>query len=69
MDTYSLFREIADSWVLLLMTAFFVGVIVWAYRPGSRPAHRDSAEIPFRHENKPASDDDQSGAHFKEART
>ncbi len=54
METYSLLREFADSWVLLAMTAFFVGIIFWAFRPGSRKTHRESAEIPFRHENRPA---------------
>ena len=52
--TYHLFREIADSWVLLLMVAFFLGAILWAFRPGSRAAHDDSAAIPFRHEDRPA---------------
>ena len=52
--TYHIFREIADSWVLALMVAFFVGTILWAFRPGSRPAHDDSARIPFRHEDRPA---------------
>ncbi len=54
MDTYSLLREIADSWVLLLLFLFFVGAILWAFRPGSRETHRDSAAIPFRHETTPA---------------
>ena len=53
-DTYSVFRAIADSWVLLAMFAFFVGVVVWAFRPGSRRTHEDIANIPFRHEDKPA---------------
>jgi cytochrome c oxidase cbb3-type subunit 4 len=69
-DHYSLLREIADSWVLLLLALFFIGVIAWAFRPGSTPEHRDSANIPFRHEKKPASDDEEAdGAHCKEART
>lgn len=67
MDMYSLTREFADSWALLFLTLFFVGVIVWVFRPGSTRSHKDSANIPFRHENKPASDDDD--AHAKEART
>ncbi|MFT5066922.1 MAG: cytochrome c oxidase cbb3-type subunit 4 [Yoonia sp.] len=50
MDTYSFLRELADSWVLLLMTAFFIGAIVWAFRPGSRAIHDDIANIPFRNE-------------------
>lgn len=53
MDTYSLLREIADSWVLLAMFTFFLGVIVWAFRPGSRRVHEDTASIPFRNEDRP----------------
>ena len=51
---YHILREIADSWVLLVLFLFFLGVIVWAFRPGSRKIHRDSANIPFRHEDRPA---------------
>ncbi len=58
MDTYSIFREIADSWVLLAMFLFFLGVCAWAFRPGSRETHKDIANIPFRHEDKPAGDGD-----------
>jgi cytochrome c oxidase cbb3-type subunit 4 len=54
MDTYSLLRQIADSWVLLAMFIFFLGVIVWAFRPGSRAVHDDTASIPFRNEDHPA---------------
>jgi cytochrome c oxidase cbb3-type subunit 4 len=48
MDTYSLMREFADSWMLLAMTCFFLGVVVWAFRPGSKDTHRDTANNPFR---------------------
>ncbi|MCK8483628.1 cbb3-type cytochrome c oxidase subunit 3 [Aliiroseovarius sp. S2029] len=61
MDTYSLLREIADSWVLLAMFVFFLGVVAWAFRPGSRKVHDDTANIPFRHEDKPAGDRDEPG--------
>ena len=54
MDTYSLLREFADSWVLLALFGFFIAVCLFAFRPGSRQIHRDSANIPFRHEDKPA---------------
>ena len=54
MDTYSILREIADSWVLLALVIFFVGAVVWAFRPGSRAIHRDTSNIPFRHEDRPA---------------
>ncbi|PRX37381.1 cytochrome c oxidase cbb3-type subunit 4 [Meinhardsimonia xiamenensis] len=67
METYSLLREFADSWFLLVLFAFFIGTVIWAFRPGSGPIHRDSAEIPFRHEDRPASDLE-DGAAAKEAR-
>ena len=57
METYSLLREIADSWVLLIMFVFFLLVVLWAFRPGSNATHRDTADIPFRYEDKPACDD------------
>jgi len=50
MDTYSILREFADSWFLIAMTAFFIGTIIWAFRPGSRKMHEDISEIPFRNE-------------------
>jgi cytochrome c oxidase cbb3-type subunit 4 len=40
------------------MFVFFIGVVVWAFRPGSRKIHEDTANIPFRHEDKPAGDRD-----------
>ena len=54
METYSLLREFADSWMLLFLFAFFVGVAIWAFRPGATKIYRDPADIPFRHEDKPA---------------
>lgn len=68
MDTYSLMREFADSWALLALFLFFVGVIVWVFRPGSTAGYRDTADIPFRHDTKPAHPD-ADPAHSKEART
>ena len=53
MDTYSLLREIADSWVLLAMFLFFLGVVLWAFRPGSRAVHQETSQIPFRNEDRP----------------
>lgn len=54
MQTYSLLREFADSWMLLVLFGFFVVVILWAVRPGSAATHRDTATIPFRNDDKPA---------------
>ena len=54
MESYSLLREFADSWMLLFLFAFFIGVVVWVFRPGAKKAYEDPANIPFRHEDKPA---------------
>jgi|TARA_R110002020_G_scaffold90178_7_gene219694 cytochrome c oxidase cbb3-type subunit 4 len=51
MDTYSFLRELADSWALLILTLIFLGVIAWAYRPGSRALHDDAADVPFRNDD------------------
>jgi cytochrome c oxidase cbb3-type subunit 4 len=53
MDTYSIFREIADSWVLLAMFLFFLFTVLWVFRPGSRELHKDAAQAPFRNETPP----------------
>ncbi len=50
MDTYSWLRELADSWVLLAMTAFYISAIVWAFRPGSRETDAQIAGIPLRND-------------------
>ena len=65
MDTYSLLREIADSWVLLAMFIFFIGVAIWAFLPSQKNAREDARMIPFRHDDGPADDTDAS-AHSKE---
>ncbi len=54
MESYTLLRQFADSWMLLLLFIFFVGIIVWVFRPGSTKTYQDTANIPFRHEDKPA---------------
>lgn len=54
MDTYSFLRHLADSWVLLLMTLLFLGVIAFAFRPGSRKLQDDAANSIFRNEKRPA---------------
>ncbi len=58
MDTYSALRGFADTWALLAMFLFFVGVIVWVFRPGSRRIYEDSANMIFRNENEPKDDSD-----------
>jgi cytochrome c oxidase cbb3-type subunit 4 len=53
MDSYSNLRQIADSWGLLAMTLFFIGVILYTLRPGSKKVHDDIARIPFRNDEMP----------------
>lgn len=48
MELYTLLRAFADSWFLLAMTLFYLGVIFWAFRPGSRATHDEIAQIPLR---------------------
>ena len=50
MDTYSFLRELADSWVLLAMFAFFAGCAAWAFWPGLSHAREDASMIPFRND-------------------
>ena len=53
MDTYSLLRQFADSWVLLGMFGFFLAAAIWAFLPSQKAAREDASMIPFRNE-KPA---------------
>ena len=52
MDTYSFLRELADSWVLIALVAFYVTACLWAFRPGARArrANEEAAGIPFRND-------------------
>ncbi|WP_372800445.1 cbb3-type cytochrome c oxidase subunit 3 [Paracoccus seriniphilus] len=54
METYSFLRAVADSWVVLALTLFFVGMILFVFRPGSRALQKEAAESIFRHESRPA---------------
>ncbi|MFV2034904.1 MAG: cbb3-type cytochrome c oxidase subunit 3 [Halocynthiibacter sp.] len=56
MDIYLILRQFADSWMLFFLFSFFIGCVVWAFRPGSKKAHKDAADIPFRNEHAPAAD-------------
>jgi cytochrome c oxidase cbb3-type subunit 4 len=50
MELYTWLRAFADSWFLIAMTAFFVGQILWAFRPSASAAHRDLAALPLRND-------------------
>lgn len=58
METYTFLRQLADSWALLLMFCMFLGVVIWAFRPGSRRVHDDVATSIFRNDARPARTDD-----------
>ncbi len=45
---YTFLREMADSWAMLLIFLFFLGVVIWAFRPGSRKMHEELARLPLR---------------------
>jgi cytochrome c oxidase cbb3-type subunit 4 len=47
METYSFLRQLADSWVLLIMFGFFISVILWAFRPGGSATYDEIAQIPL----------------------
>ncbi len=53
METYTFLRQLADSWVLLAMTLFFISMILWTLRPGAKSRHEDIARIPLRNEDAP----------------
>lgn len=61
MQIYSFLRELADSWVLLALTLFFIGVVLFVFRPGSRKVQRQAAESIFHHETHPAEADEKEG--------
>ena len=48
METYTFLRQLADSWVLLAMFAFFAGVAIWAFLPSQARNREDASMIPFR---------------------
>ncbi|MGF1444873.1 MAG: cbb3-type cytochrome c oxidase subunit 3 [Pikeienuella sp.] len=48
--TYHLIREFAASWWLLVMMIFFVAVVLFTLRPGSKATHDDIAQIPLRND-------------------
>lgn len=62
MSTYDTLRHFADSWMLLFLVLVFLGVIVWAFRPGGRRAHDEAATSIFRNEDRPARDAPGNGA-------
>lgn len=56
METYTALRAFADSWGLLAMFLFFIGIILWTLRPGARAQYDDTARIPLRNDDGPRQD-------------
>ena len=54
METYSLLREFADSWMLLILFVVFVGIWFWVIRPGSNAVHDEAKNMIFRTDERPA---------------
>lgn len=73
METYTWLRAFADSWHLLFMFLFFIAVVIFAFRPGSRKVHEETSNLIFRNDERPAADsdeepDDAQGGRESEAR-
>lgn len=51
METYTAMRHFADSWGLVALMLFFIGVIAFVFRPGSRRIYEENARIPLRNDN------------------
>lgn len=50
-STYEALRHLADSWGLLAMTAVFIGLAGWPFRPGAKPMNLDAATSIFKDED------------------
>lgn len=48
METYTLMRHFADSWGLLAMMLFFIGVVAFIFRRGAKEAAQQAAFIPLK---------------------
>ncbi len=57
---YTFLRELSGSIGTVFLVLSFAGFVLFAFRPGSRKIHTDTADVPFRHEDKPATEPDPS---------
>ncbi|NBB97606.1 MAG: CcoQ/FixQ family Cbb3-type cytochrome c oxidase assembly chaperone [Alphaproteobacteria bacterium] len=60
METYTLLRAFADSWHLLFMFCFFIGVFIYILRPSGKKIHQDTANMIFRNDDKPDTPDNRA---------
>lgn len=47
MSFYDMLRHFADSYALVVMFAFFLGLCAWPFRPGSQRGNRAAATMIF----------------------
>jgi len=52
METYTAMRHFADSWGLLAMTLFFIGAVLFVFRPGTKSKAEEAGRIPLEDERK-----------------
>ena len=45
---YTFLRELADSWVMLIMLGSFIGITIYAFRPGTKEAYDRLRNLPLR---------------------
>ena len=50
MSFYETLRHFADSWGLLALALFFLAILVWVFRPGSKKTYENQADIPFKYD-------------------
>jgi cytochrome c oxidase cbb3-type subunit 4 len=48
METYTAMRHFADSWGMLAMLLFFVGSVLFVFRPGAKKLADEAASIPLK---------------------
>lgn len=46
--TYDTLRHFADSYWLAFLVILFVGIVVWAFRPGGKKLADEAAQIPLK---------------------
>ena len=47
---YTFLRELADSWGMLSLLLIFLGIVVWAFHPGTKELYKYISDIPFRND-------------------
>ena len=48
MGSYDTLRQFADSWGLLAMFVFFIGMVLFVFRRGSTARYEEAAKIPLK---------------------